>query len=486
VITPPVAGEVRPLLWPLIAAGFVVALDAMAVVATFPVYQAEFPEGAAAEVAWVLNVYSLLFSALLIPAGRWSDRVGHRRAFWLGVLGFGMSSVAAAMSPSLGALVAARGLQAIAAAVLSPAALALLVRSAPTPGRAVGSWAAAGAAAAALGPGLGSWLAETISWRAMFWLNASLAALILSHGRRSPRMASVEVVAPPADWIGAALLAGGVGAVVAGSGATAQPDGGSATAVAWFAAGAALILGCVAWSRGRANATLDLGLFRRRHVRVANLATFVFGGAFGVMFLVFFIFTTRVWGYSQTRAGLVAMVGPVIVIPFAIISARLATRFGSKALILSGGLLFAASQTWYALGLTASPDYLGFWLPGQLVSGAAIGLIMPSLAAVAVNGLPAELLGTAGATNTATRQLGSVIGVAWGVGVIGGDAAGLHDFRVVYACLAGAGIVVALLAPGLGDRTLDTGVVRDSVRDGTGIKVARSPELRATAGSLPP
>jgi MFS family permease len=486
VIAPPFPVEVRPLRWPLTAAGFVVALDAMAVVATFPLFQAEFPGVAAADVAWVLNAYTLLFSALLIPAGRWADRVGHRRAFGWGVLGFGVSSVAAAIAPSLGALVVARSLQAVAAAVISPAALALLIRAAPTSGRAVGAWAAAGAAAAALGPGIGSWLAEMTSWRAMFWLNAALAAFILLFGRRSPGLAGVEAASPPADWIGAALLAGGVGFVVAGGGAMAQPGGASAVALTWLTAGGALIVGCLAWSRGRVNATLDLGLFRRRHVRVANLATLVFGAAFGVMFLAFFAFTTRVWGYSQTRAGLVAMVGPAVVIPFAMMSARLAARFGSQALIVGGGLLFAASQTWYALQLTAHPDYLGFWLPGQIASGAAIGLILPSLAAVAVEGLPPESLGVAAATNTAARQLGSVIGVAGGVGVIGGDAAGLHDFGMVYASLAGAGIVVAFLALGLNARTLRPRPGRDFVRAGIGINSVRSPELRASAGSLPP
>jgi MFS family permease len=133
----------------------------------------------------------------------------------------------------------------------------------------------------------------------------------------------------------------------------------------------------VAWARGRESAALDLSLFEDRNYRLANLATLIFGAAFGMMFVSFFLFMTGVWGYSQSAAGLAVTPGPLTVIPVAVLAGRLAARMGHRPLLVSGGVLYTVSSLWYWLRISARPEYLTTWLPGQLMSGGAVELCFP-------------------------------------------------------------------------------------------------------------
>lgn len=431
----------------LSGAGFMVSLDATAVVAAFPALRSYFGTISPGALSWVVNAYTLLFAALLIPAGRWADRSGRRRAFLTGLALFTVSSLACAVAPGVVALILARALQAVGAAMLTPAALALVIEVTPVEKRAatIGLWGAVLALAAAVGPGLGSWLIDAFSWRAIFWINVPIGLAVgWAAWRFTPTSHAAAGAASP-DWIGSGLIAGGIGLIVAGGVELEQPGGASRGVFALIVLGLALLVACVAWSWRRPAGTLDLTLFRNRNYTWGNAATLVFGTAFGLMFLTFFLFMTGVWRYSQTRAGLAAMVGPLMVIPFAVLSGRIATRHGHRGLLVTGGLLYAAAQVWYAWRLAPNPAYAAVWLPGQLVTGAAIGLVLPSLAAAAVSGLPPTALAVGNAMNTAVRQLGSVIGVAIGVGLIGRSGVTLESFRTVYVVLAAGGLLTALL-----------------------------------------
>lgn len=447
--SPTEAGNPWRMLAIVSGAGFMVALDATAMVAAFPALRAHFGSVSSEALAWILNAYTLLYAALLVPAGAWADRVGRKRAFLIGLGGFTLSSMACALSPSAVTLIAARSLQAAGAAALSPAAMALVLESTPKGKRSavVGVWGAIIALAAAVGPGLGSWLIDLFSWRTIFWINVPIGLVV---AWRSTRVSADTVAAANRarpDWLGSVLLAAGFGALVAGS------AGGVHGGPVLFVAGLGLLAVCIAWSWHRPNATLDLSLFRDRNYRLANAATLIFGTAFGMMFLAFFVFMTGIWHFSQTRAGVIAMVGPLMVIPFAILSGRIAGRHGHRWLLVTGGLLYAAAMAWYALRLTATPDYARIWLPGQLVSGAAIGLVIPSLAAAAVNGLPLPSLAVGNAFNTAVRQLGSVFGVAIAVSLIGGAHLVIESFRQVYLILASAGVATAIVSMRIDTRT---------------------------------
>ena len=209
--------------------------------------------------------------------------------------------------------------------------------------------------------------------------------------------------------------------------------------------GIAALIGFVAWARIAKVPLVDLHLFRNRTYTFVNLATLAFGIAFSMMSFGFFFYMTEVWHYSLPRAGLAITPGPLLVVPFAIVTGRLAARFGHRPFLVGGALIYAASGLWLMLVPGAEPAYLTQWLPGLVMSGIAVGMVLPSLSAAAVNRLPADQYAVGSAVNQATRQIGSVLGVAITVLLLG--HAGVHrgDFTWLYGLL----VVLALLTAAL-------------------------------------
>ena len=176
-----------------------------------------------------------------------------------------------------------------------------------------------------------------------------------------------------------------------------------------------------------------------------NLATLAFGTAFSMMFFAFFFYMTEVWHYTLPQAGLAITPGPLLVIPFAIVSGRLAARLGHRPFLVGGGLIYASSGLWFMLMPGAQAAYLTHWLPGLLLSGMGVGLVLPSLAAAAVNRLPADQYAVGSAVNQATRQIGSVMGVAITVLLIGHAGLTHADFMPLYACHVALALLTTLL-----------------------------------------
>ena len=136
---------------------------------------------------------------------------------------------------------------------------------------------------------------------------------------------------------------------------------------------------------------MDLALFQHRSYRYANLATLSFGIAFAMMFFAFFFYMMGVWHYSLPKAGLAVTPGPLLVMPTAIVTGRLAARMGHRPFLVGGALLYAVAGLWFLLVPGAEPDYLGAWLPGLVLSGLSVGMVLPSLAGAAVSRLPAHM-----------------------------------------------------------------------------------------------
>jgi MFS family permease len=201
----------------------------------------------------------------------------------------------------------------------------------------------------------------------------------------------------------------------------------------------------VAWARKAHEPLVDLGLFRHRTYSAVNAATLTFGIAFAMMFFAFFFFMGNVWHYSQARAGLAIAPGPLTVIPVAVLTGRFAARFGHRPFLIGGALLYAATALWFMLVPGDQPSYLLHWLPGLLMSGASVGLVLPSLSAAAVSKLPAQHYAVGSAVNQAIRQIGSVIGVAIIVLLLGHAAVQRSDFDVVYALQSTLALLTAAL-----------------------------------------
>jgi EmrB/QacA subfamily drug resistance transporter len=428
------------------AAVFLVSVDATIAVAAFPALRASFSETSPATLSWVLNAYTILYAALLVPAGRLVDLHGAKRLFLFGVALFTLASAACGIAPGTGTLIAARIVQAVGGAVLTPASLALILGAFPVDKRSaiVGLWSAAGALGAAVGPGAGAILIELATWRAAFLVNLPFGALILWFAAgRLPALKGADA-GEGLDIPGIALIASGVAALTYG---VVQIEEAGFAPVVWgpALAGIGLLAAYAMWARGRKAAAIDLSLFADRAYALVTVASFVFGIAFSMMFLSSFLFLLGIWGYSQGLTGLAVTPGPLVVIAVAIASGRLVARIGHRAVLLAGGVLYAAAQGWVVMHVTETPAYLTLWFPMQIVGGTAVGLLLVGLSGAAVAGLPPARFGVGGAVNNAVRQLGGVFGTALAVVLVGQAGAGIEAFREVLLCLAALGLATAIL-----------------------------------------
>lgn len=425
---------------------FLVSLDGTIVLAAFPALRAGFPDTTPATLSWALNAYTIVYAALLVPAGRMADTLGRRRIFLGGLSLFLLASLLCGIAPGPLWLVACRVLQALGAALLSPASLSLILAAFPAPKRpvAVSLWGAVGALAAAFGPGIGGWLVDLAGWQSVFLVNLPLGGWAFWRGRRQlvESRGGERAMAP--DGVGIALLILGVGALVLGivEAAAWTP----AAAVGTSLAGLVLLGIFVALARGRPDAALDLTLFAEPSYAWVNAATLVFGATFSMMFLGFFLFLTGVWGYGFTATGFAVTPGPLAVIPVAVVAGRFAARFGHRPLLVSGGVLYALSNVWFALRLSPTPDFLGTWLPGLLLGGISVGLVLPALGGAAVARLRPERFGVGNAANSAIRQIGASLGAAGAVALGGAIGSGMAAFTALYVLLATGGLLTAAIS----------------------------------------
>jgi EmrB/QacA subfamily drug resistance transporter len=403
-----------------------------------------------AELSWVLNAYTIVFGTLLVPAGRLADLYGRKRLFLIGVALFTLASGLCGWATSALALIGFRVLQAIAAALLVPASLALILAAFPREKRsiAVSLWGAVGALAAAVGPSLGAYVVATLGWPWAFFLNVPVGVIGLALSTsRLQESKGIEPGARP-DILGILLLSFGVGALALGVVKSSDWGWASPSTESAIIAGLAALTAFVVWA-GRVEApALDLTLFRDRNYRFANVATLVFSVTFTAMFFGFFFFMTRVWGYTLPQAGLAVTPGPLMVIPVAIIAGRRAARIGHRPLLVMGGVIYALGASWIDMMAGPTPNFLRDWLPGMLMGGSGVGLLIPSLAGAAVFGLPPQRFGVGSAVNQSIRQLGAVFGVALVV-VLVGNAFGptaMESFRIHFRVLIAGGLATALLS----------------------------------------
>jgi EmrB/QacA subfamily drug resistance transporter len=436
-----------PIFWIASVAVFLVSLDTTMLFAAFRAVRAGFPGTSAADMSWVLNAYTVVYAAMLIPAGGLADTHGRKKVFMLGVTLFLAASAACGLAGSVGWLIAARVVQAAGAALLTPASLSIVLAAFPQNKRAiaVSLWGAVGGLAAAIGPSLGSFVVDAVGWPWAFYLNLPLGALSLWRGAAWLQEAKKPESRRRVDGVGMGLLIVGVGALALSIVQLESPHWSRTELIMAATTGVIALIGFVMWARVAAAPLVDLRLFKHRSYTFVNLATLAFGIAFSMMFFAFFFYMTEVWHYTLPQAGLAITPGPLLVIPFAILSGPLAARLGHRPFLVGGGLLYACSGFWFLLVPDAQAAYLTHWLPGLLMSGISVGLVLPSLAAAAVNRLPADQYAVGSAVNQATRQIGSVLGVAITVLLLGHAGLTHASFVPLYACH----VVLALLTAAL-------------------------------------
>ncbi len=436
-----------PIFWIASVAVFLVSLDTTMLFAAFRAVRAGFPGTSAADMSWVLNAYTVVYAAMLIPAGGLADTHGRKKVFLIGVTLFLAASAVCGLAGSVGWLIAARVVQAIGAALLTPASLSIVLAAFPQSKRAVAVslWGAVGALAAAIGPSVGSFVVDSVGWPWAFYLNLPLGALSIWRGAALLQEARKPESRRRVDVVGMLLLMVGVGAIALSIVQAESPHWTRIELLAAAATGLIALVGFVAWACVTPHPLVDLNLFRNRTYAFVNLATLAFGVAFSMMFFGFFFYMTEIWHYSLPQAGLAITPGPLLVIPFAIVTGRLAARFGHRPFLVGGSMIYAASGLWLMLVPGLEANYLAHWLPGLLLSGVGVGMVLPSLSAAAVNRLPADQYAVGSAVNQATRQIGSVLGVALTVLWLGHAGLQRTDFTLLFGCHVGLALLTGLL-----------------------------------------
>ena len=398
----------------LCAGVFLAALDFYIVSIAIPGMLRSFPGTGITGISWVIDGYTVTYTAALLPAGGLADRYGRRRVFLGGLMIFTLAALGCAIAPSAGVLVWARFLQGVGGGTITPIALTLIVPRFPAErrGSAVGLWAATQSAAVAAGPSVGGFLVSAAGWRAVFLLQvpvglvAILGAVFALRGEPAPGRQTLP------DLLGVGLLGGAVGlfalAVVE---AKAWGVLSLRTDVA-FCCG--LGLGVLFVLRtGRVKVpVVDLGLLRIRAVRLVNVAMVLAGLVMFALPFGLVLFLIGVWGYSPARAGLAITPGPVVQAAAALLAARITNRFGARAAAVPGAALLAAGLAVLALGAGALPRYPEVVLPAIVATSTGLGFLITSLSSVIVGAVPAAALASGTALSVTARAIGAIISLS--------------------------------------------------------------------------
>lgn len=445
-------------------------LDTTILFVAFPDITATFGNSSASTLSWVLNAYTIAFAALLVPAGKLADRLGHRLAFLVGSATFTLASMACGLAPSVEVLIMARIFQGVGAAILVPSSLALVMAAFPRQKipQVVAIWGAIGAMSAALGPSLGGLIVDSFGWRWAFFINLPVGIVTIVAGRRFLRE-SKDPGVPFPSLAGVALIALAAGALLYGVVET-DAVGWTSTQTVVVTATGLVLLGLFVLNQRRTDSpTLDPELFALGNFRWGNLAMFSFSMSFVAMFFGLILFLVDVWEWSILKAGLGVAPGPALAAVLAARFGKLAGEIGQRPLIIVGGLVAAASGLYRVVFLTAEVDYLVDFAIPLALSAVAIGLVFPQATSVAVQALPPNRVGVGGATTQAIRQFGGSLGVALTIALLGAATASAEEIagfdRIWWLVVAG-GLATTVFALPLRTNPAEdaTGELADSDR----------------------
>ncbi|QKJ19847.1 MFS transporter [Microbacterium hominis] len=437
-------GAQRPVLIVAILASVVAFLDGTVVHVALPAIDRELGGGLSTQ-QWVVDAYLITLGALILVAGSLSDLFGRVRVMRIGLIGFGITSVAIAAAPTAEFLIAARALQGVAGALLVPSSLALITSNFrdAAQARAIGIWTGATTAAMLVGPVLGGIFVDLLSWRLAFLINVAPIAVTLVL---LARLGLTEHRRPDAhvDWVGAVLCTVGLGAGVFAL--IEQPALGWGSPLIWgsLVLGVGAFAGFLVRQRFAPQPMMPLSLFRIRNFWAGNLATAFVYGALSLNGFALAVYLQQGAGLPATLAGLAALPSTVILALFSARVGGLAGRVGPRLFMTIGPAIMAVGAI---LLLTVGDDF-SYWtqvLPSILVFGTGLCLTVAPLTSAILGAIEPERSGIASAVNNAVARVAGLITIAMVSAIAGGalDLDGFHRTAIATAVLMVAGALVS-------------------------------------------
>ncbi|MEY9968416.1 EmrB/QacA subfamily drug resistance transporter [Streptacidiphilus sp. MAP12-16] len=390
----------------------IASIDATVVGIALPAIGRDFGSDLAT-LQWVVTAYTLTLASLLLVGGALGDRYGRRRVFVIGVIWFALASALCGAAPGPGVLIAARALQGVGAALLTPGSLAILEASfrREDRGKAIGAWSGLSGVATAIGPFLGGWFVQAVSWRLIFAINLPLAALVVVVARRHVPESHDPDATGRIDTPGAALITAGLVALTYGL-IDGPSSGWTSPTVQTALLGAVLLLGGFVIRERRAAAPmLPLSMFRSTQFTATNIVTFVLYGALGGALFLLPIQLQQVSGYSPLQAGISLLPVTILMLALSARSGSLAGRIGPRLQMSLGPVLVGAGLA-LLTRVGHNGDYLTEVLPAVSVFGLGLAATVAPLTTTALTSAPAGHAGMASAVNNDVARAAGLIAVA--------------------------------------------------------------------------
>jgi EmrB/QacA subfamily drug resistance transporter len=390
---------------------FMLMLDNTVVNVALPSIQRDV-HASLSSLEWTVNAYTLTFAVLLVTGGRLGDIFGRRKMFLFGVAVFGASSLAIGFAPNDTILVAFRAVQGVGAAFMMPATLSIITQAFPAEqrGTAIGTWAGVSALALAIGPVVGGFLTESVSWRAIFFINPPIAVIATAVTLFAARESRDETVDRTVDYLGIGALTIGLTALVLALVEGNSWHWGSPAIVGLFALAAVSLTGFVLIEQRVRAPMIDFAFFRSRTSLGANIVGFLVSFAMFAQFFFVTLYMQNVLHYSPLQTGIRFLPSTLVIIVMGPLAGRLTDRVGPRPL-MTAGLVIVSAAIGIQSQLTVHSGYL-LLLPGFVLMGLGMGLVMSPMSTAAMNAVNRSKAGAASGVLSMSRMVGSTFGVA--------------------------------------------------------------------------
>jgi len=390
---------------------FMIMLDNTVVNVALPSIQRDLGVSTS-NLEWTVNAYTLTFAVLLVTGGRLGDIFGRRRWFLIGVVIFGASSLFIVFSQTASWLVIGRAAQGVGAAFMMPATLSIITNAFPPQerGKAIGTWAGVSAMALAIGPVVGGFLVENVSWQSIFLINVPIAVIAVGVTLWATKESRDETAARKVDVAGVLALSAGLGALVLGLVEGNSWGWGSPQIIALFVVAVAGLVGFVLIEQRVQAPMLDFAYFRSRSFLGANIVAFIVSFAMLAMFFFIALYMQNVRGYSPLEAGVRFLPSTVVIIFMGPIAGRLADKVGPRPL-MSLGLVIVSASLFIQSFLAPDTSYAYLAL-GFALMGTGMGLVMSPMSTAAMNAVDHTKAGAASGVLSMSRMVGGTFGVA--------------------------------------------------------------------------